>query len=55
MLFERRSELGGQFNYARKIPGKEEFNETLRYFRVIVRKTRGRCSSKYGGYPRYTG
>ena len=38
VLFERRAELGGQFNYARKIPGKEEFNETLRYFRVMLKK-----------------
>ncbi|MGP9684660.1 FAD-dependent oxidoreductase [Halomonas sp. AOP25-F1-15] len=38
VLFERRSELGGQFNYARKIPGKEEFNETLRYYRVMLNK-----------------
>ncbi|WP_235039869.1 NADPH-dependent 2,4-dienoyl-CoA reductase [Vreelandella profundi] len=38
VLFERRSELGGQFNYARKIPGKEEFNETLRYYRVMLAK-----------------
>lgn len=38
VLFERRSELGGQFNYARKIPGKEEFNETLRYYRVMLEK-----------------
>lgn len=38
VLFERRSELGGQFNYARKIPGKEEFSETLRYFRVMLEK-----------------
>jgi 2,4-dienoyl-CoA reductase (NADPH2) len=26
-------EIGGQLNIARKVPGKEEFNETLRYFR----------------------
>lgn len=38
VLFERRGELGGQFNYARKIPGKEEFNETLRYFHVMLEK-----------------
>lgn len=38
VLFERRNELGGQFNYARKIPGKEEFNETLRYFHVMLEK-----------------
>lgn len=38
ILFERRDALGGQFNYARKIPGKEEFNETLRYYRVMLEK-----------------
>jgi 2,4-dienoyl-CoA reductase (NADPH2) len=32
-LFEAHAELGGQLNYAKKIPGKEEFEETLRYFR----------------------
>ncbi|MDQ1119870.1 MULTISPECIES: NADPH-dependent 2,4-dienoyl-CoA reductase [Pseudoxanthomonas] len=32
-LFEGGSEIGGQFNYAKRIPGKEEFHETLRYFR----------------------
>ena len=31
-LFEASGQIGGQFNYARMIPGKEEFNETLRYF-----------------------
>ncbi len=31
-LFEADERIGGQFNMARKIPGKEEFNETLRYF-----------------------
>ena len=31
-LFEAGSEIGGQFNLARRIPGKEEFSETLRYF-----------------------
>ncbi len=31
-LFEAASEIGGQFNLARRIPGKEEFSETLRYF-----------------------
>jgi 2,4-dienoyl-CoA reductase (NADPH2) len=33
VLFEAAPEIGGQFNLARRIPGKEEFNETLRYFR----------------------
>jgi 2,4-dienoyl-CoA reductase (NADPH2) len=32
-LFEAAAELGGQFNMAKRIPGKEEFHETLRYFR----------------------
>ncbi|MFY0625497.1 MAG: FAD-dependent oxidoreductase [Reichenbachiella sp.] len=31
-LIESSSEIGGQFNMAKTIPGKEEFNETLRYF-----------------------
>ena len=31
-LFEAAAEIGGQFNYAKRIPGKEEFHETLRYF-----------------------
>ena len=31
-LFEGSSEIGGQFNMAKRIPGKEEFYETLRYF-----------------------
>ncbi len=31
-LFEKDDELGGQFLLAAKIPGKEEFTETLRYF-----------------------
>jgi 2,4-dienoyl-CoA reductase (NADPH2) len=31
-LIESASEIGGQFNYAKRIPGKEEFHETLRYF-----------------------
>jgi 2,4-dienoyl-CoA reductase (NADPH2) len=31
-LFEAAAQIGGQFNMARRIPGKEEFGETLRYF-----------------------
>ena len=31
-LFEAQDEIGGQFQLARRIPGKEEFAETLRYF-----------------------
>ncbi|MFT6226972.1 MAG: 2,4-dienoyl-CoA reductase (NADPH2) [Paracoccaceae bacterium] len=32
-LFDDGAEIGGQFNIAKQIPGKEEFFETLRYFR----------------------
>ncbi len=31
-LFEAAAEIGGQFNLAKRIPGKEEFHETIRYF-----------------------
>ncbi|MGB4248946.1 MAG: NADPH-dependent 2,4-dienoyl-CoA reductase [Pseudohongiellaceae bacterium] len=37
-LFDSASEIGGQFNLAKRIPGKEEFNETLRYFRVRLQQ-----------------
>ncbi|MFI7343423.1 FAD-dependent oxidoreductase [Streptomyces sp. NPDC050085] len=33
-LLDAASEIGGQLNVARKVPGKEEFDETLRYFRT---------------------
>ncbi|AVN35597.1 FAD-dependent oxidoreductase [Serratia marcescens] len=32
-LFDAAEQIGGQFNIAKQIPGKEEFHETLRYFR----------------------
>lgn len=35
-LFEAQSEIGGQFNIAKLIPGKEEFYETLRYFKKQI-------------------
>lgn len=31
-LFDDHKEVGGQFNIAKQIPGKEEFYETIRYF-----------------------
>ncbi|MHB9799374.1 FAD-dependent oxidoreductase [Pseudomonas sp. MT3] len=37
-LFEASGEIGGQFNLARRVPGKEEFHETLRYFAVRLRE-----------------
>ena len=38
-LFDVASEVGGQFNVAKRIPGKEEFYETLRYFARQVELT----------------
>lgn len=35
-LFDASSEIGGQFNMAKQIPGKEEFYETLRYFKKQI-------------------
>ena len=35
-LYEAEAEIGGQFNLAKQIPGKEEFHETLRYFRQRI-------------------
>ncbi|WP_111978531.1 NADPH-dependent 2,4-dienoyl-CoA reductase [Algibacillus agarilyticus] len=37
-LFDANSEIGGQFNYAKQIPGKDEFNQTLRYFNHTLKK-----------------
>ncbi len=37
-LFDSGKEIGGQFNIAKLIPGKEEFYETLRYYRVMLDK-----------------
>jgi len=31
-LFDKETQIGGQFNYAKQIPGKEEFHQTIRYF-----------------------
>ena len=38
-LYEAGSEIGGQFNMAKRVPGKEEFHETIRYFRKRIEKT----------------
>ncbi len=35
-LYEASSQIGGQFNMAKKIPGKEEFHETLRYYKKQI-------------------
>lgn len=37
-LFEANDRIGGQFDLARRIPGKEEFSETIRYFATMLDK-----------------
>jgi 2,4-dienoyl-CoA reductase (NADPH2) len=37
-LFDAAAEIGGQFNLAKRIPGKEEFYETLRYYQRMLEK-----------------
>jgi len=37
-LFDKADALGGQFNMAKRIPGKQEFYETLRYFDTMLDK-----------------
>lgn len=37
-LYDAAGEIGGQFNMAKRIPGKEEFHETLRYFGKMIEK-----------------
>ncbi len=38
-LFEAQKEIGGQFNIAKQVPGKEEFFETIRYFKKKIELT----------------
>lgn len=38
-LFDASSEIGGQFNVAKQVPGKEEFYETIRYFNKQIQLT----------------
>ncbi|KAL7484964.1 hypothetical protein ACHAW6_010563 [Cyclotella cf. meneghiniana] len=49
-LFDKSNEIGGQFNMAKRIPGKEEFHETIRYFRVQLGKLEkeGKLQMKLG-------
>ena len=39
-LFDAADEIGGQFNLAKQIPGKEEFHETVRYFGQRIAETK---------------
>lgn len=38
-LFEAAADIGGQFNMAAAVPGKEEFQETIRYYRHELKRT----------------
>ncbi len=56
-LFEANDFIGGQFDLARRIPGKEEFSETIRYFAtmldkhgVAVRLGTRACADELTGY-----
>jgi 2,4-dienoyl-CoA reductase (NADPH2) len=56
-LFEANDFIGGQFDLARRIPGKEEFSETIRYFAtmldkhgVVVRLGTRACADELTGY-----
>ena len=37
-LYEKEAELGGQFNFAKKVPGKQEFAESVAYFAERLRR-----------------
>ncbi|MET9121339.1 NADPH-dependent 2,4-dienoyl-CoA reductase [Streptomyces sp. NPDC004528] len=37
-LYDAAGEIGGQLNVARKVPGKQEFDETIRYFRTRLER-----------------
>ncbi|CAM2008213.1 NADPH-dependent 2,4-dienoyl-CoA reductase [Acanthopleuribacter pedis] len=39
-LYEADGEIGGQFNMAKQVPGKEEFHETIRYFKRQIELTK---------------
>jgi len=50
VLYDKSGEIGGQFNMAKRIPGKEEFHETIRYFRHRLSKLEraGKVEMKLG-------
>ena len=53
-LFEQSERVGGQFLLAAAVPGKEEFWETLRYFRTMLDVHSCGCAVEYpcGGVDR---
>ena len=55
-LFDKAKEIGGQFNMAKRVPGKEEFHETIRYFTVQLGKRvkEGKLQIKLGTEIKYS-
>jgi 2,4-dienoyl-CoA reductase (NADPH2) len=49
-LFDAATDIGGQLNTARRVPGKEEFDETIRYFRsqLTLRRVELRLGAEVG-------
>lgn len=45
-LYDQGDELGGQFNMAKRVPGKEEFHETIRYFGEQIQRSNSRIDLK---------
>ena len=50
-LFERSPELGGQFNLAKRIPGKQEFAESIAYYAERLRRAGARVLLNHGPKP----
>lgn len=38
VIYEAKNQIGGQFNIAKEIPGKEEFHQTIRYFKTMLER-----------------
>jgi len=51
-LFEASPDIGGQFNMAKIIPGKEEFQETLRYYKKQIELTGVKIASELTSFSR---
>ena len=51
-IFERASEIGGQFNLAKAVPGKQEFAESIRYWQAQIEHYRHRAQPQRRGQPR---
>ncbi|MCE3044451.1 NADPH-dependent 2,4-dienoyl-CoA reductase [Legionella sp. 16cNR16C] len=50
-LFEKGNELGGQFNLAKRVPGKEEFQHTIDYFTQQLEKYKVNIKLNTAGHP----